>query len=90
VFELPGTEVARDHEPSLNLHDFRWDHALAAGRRIFAADFPDDVTVWLIEAASTDFGIGLSPAVAVAANKVIDRISRWLDVVLSANAVTAS
>lgn len=83
VFEVPGAELASDHAPSLNLHDFRWDHALAAGRRIFAADFPDDVSVWLIEAESTDFGIGLSAAVAAAADKVVDRIARRLDTFLT-------
>jgi hydrogenase maturation protease len=78
VFELPGAEVERDHVPSLNLHDFRWDHALAAGRRIFGAAFPSDVTVFLIEAASIDFGFDLSPPVAAAVAKVVDRIARRL------------
>lgn len=35
VFRVPGAELAADHEPSYSLHDFRWDHALAAGRKIF-------------------------------------------------------
>jgi hydrogenase maturation protease len=78
IFEVPGAEVARDHTPSLNLHDFRWDHALAAGRRIFGAAFPSDVTVFLIEAASVDFGFDLSPPVAAAVDKVVDRLARRL------------
>jgi nitrogen fixation protein NifQ len=46
---------------SLNLHDFRWDHALHAGRMIYREAFPPCVKVLLIEAATLDFGLGLSP-----------------------------
>ena len=46
VFQVPGAELERGHEPTYSLHDFRWDHALYAGRRIFGADFPSDVTVF--------------------------------------------
>jgi len=74
VFEVPGADLERQHAPSMTLHDFRWDHALYAGRRIFGDDFPLDVTVLLIEAANVDFGIGLSPAVSQAVEKVAKRI----------------
>ena len=74
VFEVPGYELERAYTPSLNLHDFRWDHALHAGRKIFRDAFPSDVTVFLIEAASVDFGIGLSACVAAAATIVTDRV----------------
>ncbi|MGQ0456039.1 MAG: hydrogenase maturation protease [Hyphomicrobium sp.] len=72
VFESPGDEVAsaRDHEHAINLHDFRWDQALFAGRRIFREAFPSDVTAYLIEGANLDFGIGLTPAVRGAAEHV--------------------
>jgi hydrogenase maturation protease len=70
IFEVPGAELAQRPPDSFSLHDFRWDHALYAGRRIFAADFPADVAVFLIEAQQVDFGIGLSPAVAGAAKRV--------------------
>lgn len=79
IFEVPGDELAKDHTPSLNLHDFRWDHALAAGQKIFGANFPRDVSVWLIEAASTDLGIELSPAVAAAVETVATKIAARLD-----------
>lgn len=74
VFEVPGEELEARHQPTLNLHDFRWDHALYAGRRIFKEDFPKDVVVLLIEAGRLDFGIGLSSAVSAAIPKVADRI----------------
>lgn len=78
VFEVPGTELEPGHAPPLATHDFRWDHAIAAGRRIYRDDFPSDVTVFLIEAASLDFGVGLSTPVAASAGIVADRIAGLL------------
>jgi hydrogenase maturation protease len=70
IFEVPGAELAQPPPDSFNLHDFRWDHALYAGRRIFADDFPPEVTVFLIEAERVEYGTELSPAVAAAAERV--------------------
>jgi hydrogenase maturation protease len=74
IFEVPGADLELRHEPSLNLHDFRWDHALFAGKRIFREAFPSDVVVLLIEAQTVDLGISLSPAVSSAVAKVADRV----------------
>jgi hydrogenase maturation protease len=74
VFEVPGAELERPEPPSFTTHDFRWDHALHAGRRVLRQSFPDDVTVLLVEAASVELGIELSPAVAEAAVTVADRV----------------
>jgi hydrogenase maturation protease len=74
IFEVPGTELEAQHRPALTLHDFRWDHALFAGRRMFGEQFPNRVTVILIEAATLDLGIGLSPSVAEAAGNVASRV----------------
>ena len=78
VFEVPGAELACRHPPAMSLHDFRWDHALFAGRRLFAAAFPVDVSVLLIEAETTALGIGLSAPVARAAAAVADRVESRL------------
>ncbi|MFN2644447.1 MAG: hydrogenase maturation protease [Burkholderiales bacterium] len=78
LFEVPGAELATRPVPSLNLHDFRWEHALYAGRQMYGDAFPSQVTVMLIEAASVDFGIELSPAVAAAAHKAAARIEQML------------
>ena len=75
VFEVPGSELASDHPPSLNLHDFRWDHAIAAGRKIYGAAFPTDVKVFLIEARSLDLGLTLSAEVEAATQVVAARIA---------------
>jgi hydrogenase maturation protease len=74
VFEVPGEELEARHEPTLNLHDFRWDHALYAGRRIFRDEFPKDVVVLLIEAERLELGIGLSSAVLAAVATVAERV----------------
>jgi hydrogenase maturation protease len=82
VFKVPGKELETLPEPSYNLHDFRWDNALAAGRKIFQDDFPEEVTVYLIEAANLSFGLELSPIVEHAANLVFEEITtlikEWL------------
>jgi hydrogenase maturation protease len=74
VFEVPGSECERPPRDSFNLHDFRWDHALFAGRRMFREAFPADVTVLLIEAGTVALGIGLTDAVSTAAASVAARI----------------
>lgn len=71
IFQVPGVELERGHEPTYSLHDFRWDHALYAGKRIFGQDFPTDVTVFLIEAAELDLGLELSESVRNAADIVV-------------------
>src|SRR5262245_60075627 len=45
VFEVPGAELEQKYQPTLNMHDFRWDHALHAGRMLLRDEFPADVTV---------------------------------------------
>lgn len=74
VYEVPGSILEAPPPQSLNLHDFRWDHALYAGRKIYGDAFPDDVSVFLIEAKSLDLGLELSDAIRSAAKTVADRI----------------
>ena len=74
VFKVPGSELEALPEPSYNLHDFRWDHALAAGRKIFKDDFPEDVTVYLIEAENLSLGLELSPVVERSADIVFEEV----------------
>lgn len=74
TFEVPGAELASPHQPSLNLHDFRWDHAIYAGRQIYRDDFPTDVTAYLIEGESTALGCGLTVLIEGAAQKTVRMI----------------
>lgn len=78
VFEVPGAELEQEPKQSFNLHDFRWDHAIFAGRKIYRENFPADVTIMLIEAEQLDFGIGLSEKVAEAAQKAARKIHQLI------------
>ncbi|HIK55719.1 MAG TPA: hydrogenase maturation protease [Synechococcales cyanobacterium M55_K2018_004] len=74
IYQVPGNVLEQLPVPSYTLHDFRWDHAIAAGRKIFRDEFPSDVTVFLIEAENLSFGLGLSPAVRAAGDRVLQTI----------------
>jgi len=76
IYQVPGDELIRERELSYSLHDFRWDHALYAGRRIFRDDFPTDVTVFLIEAEKLELGLQLTPTARQAADKVIAQLQK--------------
>ncbi len=78
IFQLPGEEVINRPEPGYSLHDFRWQHALYAGRHIFGKAFPRDITVYLIEAETVSLGLGLSPQVSHAANRVAGMIKQLI------------
>jgi hydrogenase maturation protease len=75
IFEVPGEEV--EHLPplaGLNLHAFRWDHALAFARWLLKGEYPQKVTAYLIEASSLQIGDPLSPPVDVAMRKLARRL----------------
>ncbi|MEA5511919.1 hydrogenase maturation protease [Crocosphaera sp. UHCC 0190] len=76
IYKVPGEELETLPEPSYSLHDFRWDHALAAGRKIFKEDFPADVTVYLIEAENLGLGLEISPSLQPTVKQVIDWIEQ--------------
>lgn len=78
IYQVPGAELITERAASYSLHDFRWDHALYAGRKIFRDDFPNDVTVFLIEAATLELGLALTPAVQTAAQQVVHRIQEMI------------
>lgn len=75
VFEVPGDEL-EDLPPleGLHTHLFRWDHALAFARWLLDDDYPDDVTVLLVEAEQVELGTALSPAARRGLEVVKDRI----------------
>ena len=74
IYKVPGEVLEQLPEPGYNLHDFRWEHAIAVGRKIFQKDFPQDVTVYLIEAENLGFGLTLSPRIEQAAQKVLSEL----------------
>ncbi len=78
VCELPGSAFEERREPPRDAHALRWDDALNIGRRICAEGMPDRITVFLIEAADTGFGLELSPPVAAAVERLSERLLRRL------------
>lgn len=64
VFRVPGSDLERlPPLEGINLHSFRWDHALAFARWLLKEEYPRNITVFLIEAEQFEFGAPLSPAV---------------------------
>jgi hydrogenase maturation protease len=75
IFEVPGDEVATlPPLAGINLHAFRWDHALAFARWLLREGRPERVSAILIEGATFDVGAALSPAVDRAIDAVVDRL----------------
>jgi hydrogenase maturation protease len=70
INEVPGGALEGPPPASFTLHDFRWDHALYVGRRIYGDDFPRDTRVFLIEAQDLSYGLQLSQRVRQAAERV--------------------
>ncbi len=79
IYKVPGEELEELPEASYSLHDFRWDNALAAGRKIFKEDFPNDVTVYLIEAENLGLGLEISPSLKESVTKVIESIEEEIN-----------
>lgn len=64
LFQVPGAELEQlPPLEGINLHAFRWDHALAFGRWLLKDDYPRRITVYLIEGECFEHGEPLSPAV---------------------------
>lgn len=75
LFEVSGHEV-ENLAPltEINLHGFRWDHAIAFARWLLKDEYPERVTAYLIEGAWYEIGEGLSPAVDAAVDHLVDRL----------------
>jgi hydrogenase maturation protease len=75
VFRMLGRDVEQLPDLStLNLHSFRWDHALAFARWLLKDDYPSDVVVYLIEAGGFEFGAPLTPIVEAAMDRLVDHL----------------
>ncbi|HIA54799.1 MAG TPA: hydrogenase maturation protease [Candidatus Melainabacteria bacterium] len=74
IFQVPGETLANCHQPSFGLHDFRWDHAIYAGKQIYKENFPQDIQVFLIEVERLELGLELSEVVKASADKVVEKI----------------
>ena len=70
IFELPGEEIETPPLEGINLHAFRFDHAIAFGRWLLKERYPRKVTVFLIEAKQFEAGDNLSEPVKEAMERL--------------------
>lgn len=75
VHKVPGSELTDLRPPEGNLHRFRWDQALGFAQWLLKDEYPEDVTVWLIEGESFDPGEVLTPPVEAAVHRVAEAIA---------------
>jgi hydrogenase maturation protease len=75
LYRLAGADVETlPPLEGINLHAFRWDHALAIARWALKEDYPRQVLVYLIEAESFEFGAPLSRPVELAMDRLVDHL----------------
>ncbi|MCB0995662.1 MAG: hydrogenase maturation protease [Acidimicrobiales bacterium] len=75
IFRMLGSDVEELPDlATLNLHSFRWDHALAFARWLLKDEYPTDVVVYLVEAGGLEFGAPLTPAADAATDRVVDML----------------
>ena len=73
LYRLPGAAVEQlPPLDGINQHAFRWDHALAFARWLLKDEYPREIHVYLIEIASLEPGVDLSPPVAQAMERLIE------------------
>ena len=71
IYRVPAEEVEQlPPLQGLHSHQFRWDHALSFARWLLQDDYPQDISVFLIEIAQTEPGAALSPPVESAMHRV--------------------
>ena len=70
LFELPGAEVEVPPLTGVNMHAFRFDHAIAFGRWLLKERYPEKVTVFLVEGGCFDPGESLSEPVSSAMERL--------------------
>lgn len=80
LYQVPGEELA-DLPPltGLNLHAFRWEHALAFGRWLLKDEYPPRITVYLIEAENLELGGELSQPVRTTMENLIQKLTFELE-----------
>lgn len=74
VHRVPGSELTDLEPPRGNLHAFRWDQALGFATWLLKDEYPEDITVWLVEGESFEHGAPLSPVVQASVERIADAI----------------
>ncbi|MHB8188871.1 MAG: hydrogenase maturation protease [Ferrimicrobium sp.] len=80
LFRLPGEEVERlPPIEGIHSHAYRWDHALAMARWLLGEEYPERVTVYLIEAENLGVGDRLSESVSATKDRLRELLVREID-----------
>jgi hydrogenase maturation protease len=75
LYRLSGADVeSLPPLEGLNLHSFRWDHALAFARWALKDEYPEEIVVYLIEAGGLELGAPLTEDVEAALERLVDRL----------------
>lgn len=74
VHRVPGSELTDLRPPEGNLHSFRWDQALGFATWLLKDEYPDDITVYLVEGESFQHGDALTPAVQASVDRIAEAI----------------
>ena len=75
IYRLRGADVETlPPLEGINLHAFRWDHALAFGRWLLKDDYPTDIVVYLVEAGGFEFGASLTSPVEAAMDELVEHL----------------
>lgn len=91
VFKVPGEEL--ENLPPLtdiHTHNFRWDNALAFGRWLLKDEYPNDITVYLIEGENFEFGEVLSPKIKETMEKLAVKLLDELRLEVGKNAAVSA
>jgi hydrogenase maturation protease len=75
IHRVPGEELTDLTPPEGNLHRFKWDQALGFAKWLLKDEYPQDITVWLVEGQSFDPGGVLTPAVQASVERIADKIA---------------
>jgi hydrogenase maturation protease len=85
IYEVSGEAVEQlPPREGINLHRFRWDHAIAFGRWLLKNEYPREVTAFLIEGESFEPGAGLSPTVDRAVDELVELLAARIGLRLTA------
>jgi hydrogenase maturation protease len=74
VHRVPGAQLVDLRPPEGNLHAFRWDQALGFATWLLKDEYPEDISVWLVEGESFEPGAPLSPPVQASVERIADAI----------------
>jgi len=74
VHRVPGSELVDLRPPEGTLHSFRWDQALGFATWLLKDEYPEDITVYLVEGESFEPGAPLTPAVQASVERIADAI----------------